>query len=474
MIASFVWSMLVPRIAVAERPTEGGMFSFDQADDVRNWDEPSGAIRVHYSVEGPNVTLLADADADGVPDYPQDVARTAAEVLQFFATERGLLRPVGEQALGLGELGGSYALDIYLVDFAGNADGSFGLDMCRESPDQCAGYLVIENDFEGYSYTTLDEAINVLTSHELFHAVQYAYTAGLPVWMSEGTAVWAEKQWDPASKDFLRFASAYFRYTARSLDRPPGGPVPTFAYSTGLWFDFATTRHGTTLISDLLNAVAEPGGDEVDVLAEMETVLGGVDDLRTDWLDFAAWNLATGSRAGTAESYEYAAALPGVTAKAEGSAIDDDNRFYPLATTYYRLDHAGGPIWFGVEEAAPGLDLALFPVADGAGDGPVGPSAAAWTADRANSWPVADGVDFARGGYWIVASQAARAEQSIKVRICVGDADTAADCAPPIDGDSGGCSISSPGSSSSQWLFIISAVFLARMGRSQCWALRRR
>jgi hypothetical protein len=44
--------------------------------------------------------------------------------------------------------------------------------------------------------------VDTVGSHALFHAVQNAY-ASLPVWMSEGTAVWAEKQYDPRSQDFI-------------------------------------------------------------------------------------------------------------------------------------------------------------------------------------------------------------------------------------------------------------------------------
>ena len=66
------------------RPTEGGMFSFEEEDVVEHLDSADGAVRVHYSVSGPNVTLLTDDDADGLPDYAELVAETTAGVFDFY------------------------------------------------------------------------------------------------------------------------------------------------------------------------------------------------------------------------------------------------------------------------------------------------------------------------------------------------------------------------------------------------------
>jgi hypothetical protein len=437
-------------VAQAQRPTEGGMFSFDATDVVEHWDEPTGAIRVHYSVQGPNVTLLADDDADDVPDFAEAVAVTTAEVLSFYENDLGLRRPLSELDMGLGELGGSYALDVYLVDFGGNADGAFGIDACDTTPNHCAGYLTMENDFVGYGYPTLELAIDVLTSHELFHGVQNAYDGGQPVWFTEGTAVWAEMQFDPGSRDFFWFANAYLEDAGRSLDRPPTGPVPSFAYGTCLWWDFLTTRHDAALMEELLVAV-EAATSEDDTLVEMVAVLASAGDTLEDaWLEFVAWNLATGERSGAMAGYSYADALSGVTAEAEGSAIDDDNRFYPLAATYYRFDHSGGPIWFGAEEAAPDLAFALHPVYRNRADGPVYDAATSWKAAQAGSWALADGESFPAGGYWLWGSLPKLADQSVKVRICLGSAEVAAACGAPLDDgeeeepeeDSGGCAVS--------------------------------
>jgi hypothetical protein len=182
--------LLLSGTVLAARPDSGGgLFSFDDADVIEYVDGPAGRVRVHFSIDGPNLTLLDDEDLSGAPDFAEEVAATAEDVLDFY-DGLGFLAPLSESEMGLGKLGGSDALDFYLVDFGGNADGQFSVDTCAGSV--CSGYMIIENDFAGYGYSSLSEAIAVLTSHELFHGVQYAYSANQPVWMSEGMAVWAE------------------------------------------------------------------------------------------------------------------------------------------------------------------------------------------------------------------------------------------------------------------------------------------
>ncbi len=428
--ATLAW----PTAALAVRPTSGGTFHFEADDVVESWDEPTGLVRVHYSVDGPSQTRMDDDDGDGIPDFAQDIATTTAAVLDMYA-DLGLRYPITEEEMGLSELGGSYAYDVYLLEFDHMGDGAFGVDSCSSAPDICSGFLMIENDFSGYGYGNLDTAVDVLTSHELFHGVQYAYDSNQSVWFTEGTATWGERQWDEDSYDFMGFADEYLEDTGRSLDSPPTGPVPAWAYGTCLWWDFLTLRHDPEMMAELQLAT-ETMGEPVDTLVEMEQViLDYGDTLEEAWFQFTIWNLATGYRAGATESYPYANRLRSVDAEDVDDSIDDDNRFYPLAATYYRLEHDGGPIWFGIEEDAPGLYFALLPVAGGEDDGPVEDPVDTWIGEEAISWALADGQDFPAGGYWLVGSQAGLGDNSIKVRICLGSEETAAECAAPAAGD---------------------------------------
>ena len=63
--------------------------------------------------------------------------------------------------------------------------------------------------FQGYGYRSVVEAVETVVPHELFHATEAAYVQSTPIWVSEGLAVWAERQFAPESRDF-RFRRRVF------------------------------------------------------------------------------------------------------------------------------------------------------------------------------------------------------------------------------------------------------------------------
>jgi hypothetical protein len=411
------------------RPDSGsGLFSFDPSDVLEYVDSTMGDVRVHYSILGPNQTVLADLDGSGRPDFAEEVAETAEAVLDQVVAS-GFRMPLRESEMGLGPLGGSDAFDIYLVDFGGNADGHYASDACTSAPpNHCSGHLVMENDFAGYGYPSLSEAIAVLTSHEMFHAVQAAYEDGQPTWMSEGTAVWFTREFDPEVDDFRYFANRYLSDVGRSLDRPPTSPVPGFAYGTALWWEFMDQRLGAHSLVALQEAIEWDGAqpDPVDaileVLAEAETCI------EEEWTTFVRWNLATGFRAGLAESYPFASSLLGIEPEATGRKLDETERFYPLAATYFRVNWQGGGMAFATDLDATGLHFSLHPVEDGALDGRVEDPIWSHVGGPAERVPVAE--DLTEGGYWLTVTQPQPAESSIRLTVCLGSDQTLDTCLP--------------------------------------------
>jgi hypothetical protein len=156
-----IWMVTSTSEAMA-RPDDGdGLFVYDDSDELVAWDVPDARVRMHYSIGGPNRTILDDEDEDGVPDFVALVGEEVAQVMEFFEAE-GFRVPLHESDVGLGPLGGSDAIDVYLVDFGGSADGQFAVDGCVR--DTCSGHLLIENDFAGYGYRSLGVAARVLAS----------------------------------------------------------------------------------------------------------------------------------------------------------------------------------------------------------------------------------------------------------------------------------------------------------------------
>ncbi len=402
------------------RPTDGsGMWTYDESDTIVSWDAPGGRVRVWYSTSGTNAVLATDADSDGTPDFVEDVGVTAEEVLDGFRA-LGVDGPLPDHGVG-----GDDRLDAYLVDFAGNADGNWATEGCDGSA--CYGYFQMENDFSGYGYPSVDSAVRVLTSHELFHGVQAAYGSTDAVWFLEGTATWAEDYFEPEIEDFLDLCGGYLDDTGRSLNEPPSGPVPAFAYGTAIWWWFLTDRYGDDAMVDLLYAMGDSTDDD-SLLAGMEAVEvahGGT--LHDDWVTFGEWNLATGVRAGTVESYPFAGELRGIKAEADGASVQDENRFYPLSTTYYMVEtEAETPLWVATDAEGADLVLEVFPVED---NGDMGEKIATLAADaQAHDLGVS-----APGKYWLMVSNPTLAANSTKLTVCFGAEADAAACAAMDD-----------------------------------------
>ncbi len=470
---------LLLSLGALARPTDGGTYAFDETDVIATYDGPLGVVRVTYSESGNNAVREGDDDADGVPDFVEEVAESAEDVLSVFEAA-GFRAPVTEEEMGLdpAEYGGSSAFDFYLVDFDGVGDGQFSTDRCSDGV--CSGYMVMENDFRGYGYSSISQAIRVLTSHELFHAVQYAYNRNIPNWMSEGTAVWAEHLYDPENEDFLWYCDAYLVEVARELDSPPAGAGSAYIYSTALFWTYLVEQYGVEVGAVGLMEAMVDRSDEEGVDAVEDVILAGGETLELAWARFARWNLATGDRAGLMDSYPFAAELDGIEAEAEGEAISDDNRFYPLAATYYRLDHAGGPLWFGSLDDPAGLEFSLHAVEGGESDGPVEEAALTWN-------PEGEGLvelgELSAGGWWLVGTFPTYAENSTKVQFCLGSEDAMSDCLPTDTGETGdtgdsgvdeetgeakpeGCACGSGGRASWGWaLALVGLVVRRRMDR---------
>lgn len=451
MSAALLLWLVAP--ARADRPDEGGgLHPYEAADVLDAVDGPEGRVRVHFSISGPNETLPDDDDGDGRPDFPVLVAERAEAVLDAFVAA-GFRPPVAEEELGLDGAGGSPAFDVYLVDFGGSADGQFAVDACAGTV--CTGHFLIENDFAGYGYPDLAEAVEVLTRHELFHAVQAAYTRSLPAWASEGTATWAEDLLAPPVEDFYRLCNAYLLEPERSLDRPPAGVTTAWSYGTALFFSAMSLEQGPAVIDRFLVNMA--GQDETEAVAAIDAALvAGGGALPATFTRFARWNAATGRRHGQMEAWPFGDALRAVNPSGEGERIEDELRFYPLAAHYFRLDHPGGPLAFATPEDPTGLVLQALPVANGGADGPVIEAAGAVA-------PTAAGVhllgDLDAGGVWVVAVVPAPRAESVKIPFCIGPAADVAACAPadtgtPVDDEddadppktdaAGGCAQAAP------------------------------
>ena len=304
------------------------------------YDSPAGFVRVWWVNEGTHAVLSTDADSNGVPDFVEDIAQTGDEILGWLQTN-GWRIALDDRLLNDGTgFGGDSRYDIYLVDFAGRGDGHQAVEACTASDnsvEHCAGFFVMENDFAGYGYPSIEEAVKVLVSHEYFHAVQSAYRSGLPPWWSEGTATWFEEAFDPSQNDFERLASIYFDDTERSLFGISGGPADSFSYGASIFIFFIEQYIG----QDGIRGIFEALDRGTDLLPAIEASLSAhFSDLGEAFVTFAQWNLATGTRSIDGAGYPDASRFPNVSLESfnDAAPFNWDKEVNAYAAVYGRLE----------------------------------------------------------------------------------------------------------------------------------------
>ncbi len=243
--------------------------------DEVTYGEPAGQVLVHYATSGPDAAT---------PAFAQQVAQVAEAALAHYIAI-GFRRPLPD-----GADGGDSRIDIYLQDLQ-SADGNVTADRC--SGGTCVGHAVAENDFVGYAYPTLTEAITSVIPHELFHLVQYAYSDDQPAVWNEGSAVWAvENFYGDANRDFERFLPGFLPKQFRPFERASGGFGDSYIYGAGLWGHFLARRHDeSVMVSAWAQSATAQNLDAVAAaLAERD------DTLDEAWAAFTRANWFTGPR----------------------------------------------------------------------------------------------------------------------------------------------------------------------------------
>ena len=332
---------------------------YGSGDKVESIVSPGGAFRIHFTRSGAHAVSSVDIDNDQVPDYVELVAKTYDAVHQTFHQTLGFAVPPNDSAVADGN-GGDERFDVYLLDFGGSSDGAYRREKCGTGG--CAGYMVMENDFKGYAYPTILEAVSVLSSHEYFHAIQAAYQHQSSTVLSEGSAVWATERYAPDTNDLERFARQYLDRTDRSLATDPIGPVQGFAYGSSLWFWFLSERFGDQTILSLWKELGSSGQSPWTKVLDAVLARDAKTSFAAAFIEFQQWNARTAKRADPTKSYATGAKLPAVAAEPiKAPYADELVRLFPAAARFYRLDPAGVTrVVATIEGSAPLEEVALL------------------------------------------------------------------------------------------------------------------
>lgn len=343
------------------RPTDpGGYEGFAYgADPVESYATPEGRVRVWYATAGAHAPHQSSA---------AEIAGHAVEEAIDAYAAMGFLPPIGDGDYpACASNGGDGRTDVYLVHFAA-ADGLATTERCAPSgaATRCSGFILVDSRLDDLGYGTFEKGAQTVLPHEYFHLVQNAYDAGMDRFWAEGTAQWATKQLHPELVDLERFLAAYLGSTSRSIDAPPGGVVASFLYGTAIWPVFLGERHGPAIVSAILE---QQGAKGSAALEATESVLASLtpspSTLAAEFTTFAAWNAATGDRAGSS-GYPLAASYPEVKTQALSAEVGASVKGITsgLSATYY-LVTATAPRIISFE-ADPSRNAAVaVPIADG-------------------------------------------------------------------------------------------------------------
>jgi hypothetical protein len=299
------------------RPTDpGGVVGFDyDGDTSAQYDTPEGRVRVHFTEDGAHAPDLETTPPNDDPDFVVLVGQVAEESLDGYEA-LGFRAPVSDVADSCDSDGGDDRLDIYLVDF-GAGDGQVVAGPCSGvgAARTCAAFALVDHRLAGYPSDTV--AARTVVGHEVFHVLQNAYVTDLAAWFSEGSAQWAADHLHPELDDLEAFIPAFFEETDRSIDNPPGGAAGAFLYGSAIWPVFLEQRHDTDVVRSILEA--GPAGDAI--WPAHDAALATRDSsMAATFPEFAAWNGATGSRAGSF-GYADAADYPEVAVESLAGAL---------------------------------------------------------------------------------------------------------------------------------------------------------
>lgn len=440
----------------SSRPTEaaGAAGLAYGSAEVASFDSASGLARVHYALTGAHAPPAASTLEPEVPDAVVVAARAADDALSEYAA-LGFVPPLADGDSPCASNGDGDAIDIYLVHFA-SADGQALLDHCRPGkPRRCSGFVLVENDFRGAGYADVSEGLRTVVPHELFHLVQDAYDADLERWWAEGSAQWAAKQVYPELQDLERFLPGYFDNPQRPLNEPPPGVVASFLYATAIWPVFLHERHGAALVREIYEGFA---GDGASVLETTDLVLQARgSSLPRDFLQFAAYNAATGERATEDAGYRAAAEYPLVelTALPTHAGERSSGVTSGFGALYYSVA-SDEPVRLRLDADADRLAGLLLPLDSGQ-----------VRLDRAEALPaVLDGE-----GIVVLAGQSSAATDATFTL----SAESPEPSAPNDDEDLGssGCALAG-GRSSTPWLpFTLLGIAISLLGRSWRTSLRK-
>jgi hypothetical protein len=174
--AMTLWTSPASAATILQRPTTPGSAVAYTTSEASPY--VTARAVVHYVTSGPQAPPQTDVDANGIPDFVEQVGAAADAALLYYQ-QHGFRLPAADTG------GPDSKPDIYIDTLP---KGVFGFTVAPLSAE--GGTFVLVSPTLDISTTTPRGSVDITVAHELFHVVQYTYVPSgkLPNWAAEGSA----------------------------------------------------------------------------------------------------------------------------------------------------------------------------------------------------------------------------------------------------------------------------------------------
>ena len=241
-----------------------------------------GHFKIHYSLSGYDSVSVLDGNLDGIPDYINEVARTAERVYKILIDTLGFNPPPVDGIDG-------NEIDIYVVNLGGNYYGlTFPESEVTDTPQKAdyTSYLEIDNDYAESSYNSKGlDGLHVTIAHEFFHMVQLGYNYFMSNSLSdqygdtyflEWNSIWFEERAYPEVNDYLYYISSFFINPSKSIW------TRDYWYSLGIFLKFVLNKYGEHTLVKVWEKMRDENKYAMDAFNEV------MEELNTNIFDL--WN----------------------------------------------------------------------------------------------------------------------------------------------------------------------------------------
>lgn len=226
---------------VFARPTDAGDSSVYTTTEATPYCTTN--FCVHYvttTTDAP--TVLTDANANGTPDYVENMAT------DFETSYTTIITTLGYSYNGItdGTKGGNAKVDVYIKQLQSGFLGfATSEDTASSNPLRMTSYITMANSYSS------DNIRKVTAAHEFKHTTDMANYAGAPFWWFESTGPWAEDEVYDSINDYAGYVSCWFLYPEVMLDNNQTDVFPD------------ETRNGTNCGGTSGNATLHVYGDTI-------------------------------------------------------------------------------------------------------------------------------------------------------------------------------------------------------------------